>query len=302
MTPTAPSPTPTAALTPPARIAVLGLGAMGRRMATRLLDAGYALTVWNRSTGPSETLAARGAAVAATPADAARGASLVLSMLTDDAASAAVWLAGPDAALASVAPGTVLVEAGTVSPAWVRRLDAAARDRGATLLDAPVAGSRPQAEAGQLVFFVGGEAHALAAARPVLDSMGRAVLPVGPTGRGAETKLIVNGLFAAQLAAMAEALALGESLGIGATALSDLLGGLPTTSPALANAARQMATGDVTPLFTIDLVAKDLRYLQALGGEHAGRSAVFDAAGVAFERARSRGFGDRNVTALFHPM
>jgi 3-hydroxyisobutyrate dehydrogenase-like beta-hydroxyacid dehydrogenase len=236
--------------------------------------------------------------VAATPADAARGASLVLSMLTDDAASAAVWLAGPDAALASVAPGTVLVEAGTVSPAWVRRLDAAARDRGATLLDAPVAGSRPQAEAGQLVFFVGGEAQALAAARPVLDSMGRAVLPVGPTGRGAETKLIVNGLFAAQLAAMAEALALGESLGIGATALSDLLGGLPTTSPALATAARQMAAGDDTPLFTIDLVAKDLRYLQALGGERAGRSGVFDAAGEAFERARSRGFGARNVTAL----
>lgn len=286
-------------ITPPARVAVLGLGAMGQRMAARLLDAGYALTVWNRSAAAAEPLAARGATVAATPADAARGAALVLSMLTDDEASAAVWLDGPDAALSTVTPGTVLVDAGTVTPGWIRRFDSAARARGASVLDAPVAGSRPQAEAGQLVFFVGGDAAALDAARPAFEAMGRAVLPVGGIGRGAETKLLVNGLFAAQLAAMAEALTIGESIGIDAPALAEMLGTLPTTSPALAHAAKMMAAGDDTPLFTIDLVAKDLRYLQALAGQGHVRTTAFAATLAAFDAARARGLGARHVTGLF---
>ena len=281
------------------RVAFLGLGAMGQRMAARLLDAGLALTVWNRSPGPAEALAERGATVAATPADAARGATVVLSMLTDDEASGAVWIDGPDAALVGINPGAVLIESGTVSPAWVRRLAAAAVTRGASLIDAPVAGSRPQAEAGQLVFFVGGDEWAIEAARPVLAAMGPTLHSLGAIGRGAETKLLVNGLFAAQLAAMAEALAIAEAAGIDPTALSALLATLPTTSPALANAARMMAAGDARPLFTIDLVAKDLGYLGAFAVEVARGGTTFATARAAFAAAQSRGDGTRNVTGLF---
>lgn len=290
---------PTDPILPPARVAVLGLGAMGQRMAARLLDAGFALTVWNRSPGPAEDLAARGATVAGTPADAVRGAAAVLSMLTDDAASAAVWLDGANAALPAIAAGTVLIEAGTVTPDWVRRLAASATVRGARVVDAPVAGSRPQAEAGQLVFFAGGEAAAIDAVRPLLAAMGPTVHVVGPTGRGAETKLVVNGLFAAQLAAMAEALSLGRALGIPPADLAALLATLPTTSPALANAARMMAAGDARPLFTIDLVEKDLGYLVDLAARQHALGPTFPATRAAFAAAQSRGDGARNVTGLF---
>jgi 3-hydroxyisobutyrate dehydrogenase-like beta-hydroxyacid dehydrogenase len=274
---------------------------MGQRMAHRLLDAGYALTVWNRSEGPAEALAARGATMAATPADAVRSAALVLSMLTDDDASAAVWLDGANAAMPGIGAGTVLVEAGTVTPGWIARLDAAANARGARLLDAPVAGSRPQAEAGALVFFVGGNAEALEAARPVLSAMGQRIEALGGSGRGAETKLLVNGLFAAQLAAMAEALAIAESLGVAPSALSELLATLPTTSPGLANAARLMAANDTRPMFTIDLVAKDLGYLEALAAARGIAMPALGAAAQRFRAASAQGDGARNVTALFTP-
>jgi 3-hydroxyisobutyrate dehydrogenase len=279
-------------------VAVLGLGAMGSRMARRLLSAGFAVTVWNRTAAAAEALATDGCTVAGTPADAVRGADAVLAMLTDDDASAQVWRDGPGAALTALAPGTIVVESSTLGPAWVRALAHAVGEIGASFVDAPVAGSRPQAEAGQLVFFAGGDPAAIEHARPLFAALGSTVHTVGPAGRGAEIKLVVNALFAAQLAAMAEALALGDRLGVPPLDLANLLATLPTTSPAIAGMARMMASGDERPLFTIDLVVKDLRYLAALRADADVAGPALDAAAISFERARTAGLGAHNVTAL----
>jgi len=150
-------------------IAFLGLGAMGARMAARLVAAGHAVAVWNRSLAAAAPLVAAGARLTATPAEAASGATVVFSMVTDDVAARRVWLGG-DGAAAALRPGAVAIECSTVTPGWVRELAGGVAARGAHLLDAPVAGSRPQAEAGQLVFMVGGEAAALEAARPAAQA------------------------------------------------------------------------------------------------------------------------------------
>ncbi|MGA9851128.1 MAG: NAD(P)-binding domain-containing protein, partial [Roseiarcus sp.] len=138
-------------------VAFLGLGAMGSRMAQRLLGQGHTLKVWNRSPGPTEALAERGAVRAATPREAAAGADVVISIVSDDSAARSVWLDAEAGACAGLSRGALAVESSSVTPAWILELGAAVRAAGADLVDAQVTGSRPQAEAGQLIYMIGGE-------------------------------------------------------------------------------------------------------------------------------------------------
>ena len=223
-------------------VSLLGLGAMGARMAVHLLDAGHTLTVWNRSPGPADALRQRGARVATTPAEAAQSAEVVLSMVTDDDASRAVWI-GPDGALAGLAQGAVAVESSTLTPGRVRKLAQAVGERGASFLDAPVMGSRPQAEAGTLIFLVGGDGASVERVRPLLEAMGGAVHHVGPTGQGAALKLAVNGLYAIQVAAVGEWFHTLRAAGVEADRVVDVLSVVPVTSPAAAGALAAIAAG-----------------------------------------------------------
>ena len=195
------------------KVAFLGLGTMGGGMATNLLKAGFSLTVYNRTSAKAQPLVNAGARLASSPADAAKGASIVLAMLADDAASRNVWL-GADGALAAADLGAILIESSTVSPAWIAELAAAAAQRGLQFLDAPVTGSRMQAESGQLSFLVGGNEAALAAVMPVLQTMSKEVLHLGPVGSGAKLKLINNFLCGVQIASLAEGLAWIERSGL----------------------------------------------------------------------------------------
>ncbi|MEM7786339.1 MAG: NAD(P)-dependent oxidoreductase [Bacteroidota bacterium] len=194
-------------------VSILGLGAMGARMAARLLAAGHAVNVWNRTPERAAPLVDAGARLGASPRDAASGAEVVISMVTDDAAARAVWT-GPEGAVFGLGPGAVAVESSTLTPAAVAELAEAVTEAGAVFLDAPVAGSRPQAEAGALVYLVGGDAQAVERVRPLFDVLGGAVHHVGPTGQGAAVKLAVNALFATQVAAVAELLAMLQASGV----------------------------------------------------------------------------------------
>ncbi len=274
-------------------VAFLGLGAMGARMAARLLAGGHALTVWNRSPAATVPLAQAGARIAATPADAARGAAVVFSMVTDDAAARDTWL-GPDGALGGMGAGAIGIECSTVTPGWVRELATALAGRGAALLDAPVAGSRPQAEAGQLVFMVGGDAAVLDTARPAFEPLAARITHVGAVGQGAVLKLAVNALFAAQLSSLAELLGYLEGAGFARAEAAELLGGFPIVAPPLAGAARMMAARSTAPLFTIDLLAKDLGYLLDSGAELPGAAANQ----ALFARAQAAGLGQHNISGL----
>jgi 6-phosphogluconate dehydrogenase (decarboxylating) len=152
---------------------------MGSRMAANLLKAGHAVTVRNRS--PAKTLVTAGAQLAASPKAAAQGADFVIAMVRDDDASRDLWLSPETGAFAGLSQGAVAIESSTLTANWARTLGEEAKQRGLTFLEAPVAGSRPQAEAAQLVYFVGGDAAAAARAEPILKAMGSAIHHVGPT-------------------------------------------------------------------------------------------------------------------------
>lgn len=281
-----------------AKVAVLGLGAMGARMAKRLLDAGCAVTVWNRTEARAQDLVAAGATWAPTPRAAADGQQVVICMVRDDDASRAVWLHPETGALAGLGPDAVALESSTLTPAWVEELARAHQAHDRAFLDVPVAGSRPQAEAGQLVYLVGGPEATLARVREVLGVMGGAVHHVGPVGAGTRLKLAVNALFGIQVAALGEALALLEKGGIGRAQAMAALGDMPVTSPALKGVGGLIAAGQFAPLFPIDLVEKDFGYVlaaaEAAGVECPTAAAVRDV----YTRAQRDGWGDENIAAV----
>src|SRR5215813_582628 len=188
------------------RIALLGVGTMGRGMAANLLKAGFPLTLYNRTRTKAEPLVAQGATIASTPAEAAKGSDVVISILADDNASRAAWLER-DGALAAMSPGSIVIECGTLSPGWIAELEKETKSHGLGLVEAPVTGSRPQAEAGQLTFLCGSNESTLEKVRPVLEPMSKAILHFGPVGSGSQVKLINNFLCGVQVAAFAEAVA-----------------------------------------------------------------------------------------------
>lgn len=281
-----------------ASIAVLGLGAMGSRIAARLRGAGHDVVVYNRSPEPTEPLLAAGARLATTPRAAAAEADLVISMVTNDAASQEVWGASETGALNGLRPGALAVESSTLSLSWTTQLAARIRQRGAGFLDAPVAGSRPQAETGQLIYLVGGSSDDLDRVRPLLAPISAEVHHLGPIGAGMAMKLVVNALFGAQVAALAELLALVRGAGLDERRMLEVLGDLPVTSPAMKGIGSLIASRSYGPMFPIDLVAKDLRYALAAAADFGAELPATTAVARAYEHASRRGFGGDNIAGL----
>ena len=282
-------------------IAVLGLGAMGSRMAARLIAAGHDVTVWNRSPAPAAALAAQGARAAATPAQAADGAEAVLSMVYDDNAHRAVWSTPGTGALAGLAKGAVAIDASTVSPFLSRDWHHAVAARGAEALDAPVAGSRPQAEAGALVFLAGGSEAALDRARPILSVLGCTVVHVGPAGAGAVAKLAVNALLAVELATLAEVLGLAARSGTDPARVLEAVGATAVASPSIRAGGAAMLARNFAPAAPIDLLAKDLGIATDLAVTAGAELPLTGAARDVLTALSRAGFGGDNITALIRP-
>ena len=283
------------------KVAIIGLGNMGAGMASQLLKAGFSLTVWNRHRERAATFANAGAVVADSPRAAAETANVVMSMVADDEASHRVWL-DADGALAGVKPGTVLIEASTLSPPWIRQLALLASERGCGFLDAPVTGSKLQAANGELLFLVGGEASTLEQALPVLKAMSRDVMHLGPVGSGAVMKLINNFLSGLQAAAFGEALALIEKSGLDREqALTVLTNGAPG-SPLVKIMASRMSARDYTVNFTLELMQKDLAYALAEGERHAFHLSTAATAHQLFTQAVEQGYGKLDFSAVIEPL
>jgi len=271
---------------------------MGAGMAGRVLTSGFPLAVYNRSPEKTAPFAKAGAYVARTPRDAAARAEIIITMLSDDNASRAIWLDKETGALAAAAPGTWLIESSTASVQWIHELAAAAKQHQCELLDAPVTGSKPQAAAGELLFLVGGSAEALAAVRPVLAAMSRDVLHLGPTGSGATLKLINNFLCGVQAASIAEAMALVTATGLDREkSLAMLAAGAPG-SPLLKVITSRAAANDFTPNFILRLMAKDLTYAREEGARHGVAMNTAAPAIADFEKAIAAGYGEKDFSAV----
>jgi 3-hydroxyisobutyrate dehydrogenase len=278
-------------------IALLGLGLMGSGMAGRLLDAGYPLTIWNRTPDRAQPFVNRGATLAKSPREAVARAAVVISMLADVVVCRDVWL-GRGEALQGTAPGTILVESSTVTVEWIHELDRAAKEHGCELVDAPVTGSKPQAAAGQLLFLAGGSSTAVDKITPILKAMGRDVVHVGPVGSGARLKLINNFLSGSQVAALAEALSLIERSGLDTQkSLGVLTEGAPG-SPLVKLLSGRMVGRQYEPNFLLRLMAKDLRYAVAEAEFQSLDLDMGRAALRVFEHAIAAGQGDEDMSAV----
>lgn len=282
---------------PKPRVALLGLGIMGTGMASRLLAAGFPLTVYNRNPDRASPFAARGARIAATPRQAAADADIIISMVADDVASRTIWMEA-DGALAGASPEAMLIESSTLTPGWVRELAAAASKCGYELLDAPVTGSKAQSAAGELTFLVGGSAQALERARPALAVMGRAIHHLGPTGSGALLKLINNFLCGVQLVSMAEAFAFIERCGLNREASLEFLKGGAGGSPLIRTVSDRMTSANFDPNFKLRLLAKDLNYAVSEAHNHSLELATVISAVAVLNKAITAGKGDNDMAAV----
>ena len=274
---------------------------MGAGMAANLLKAGFSLSVYNRTAAKAQALTSAGAQFAATPAEAANDASVIISMLSDDAASREVWL-GSDGALDAVRKGAILIESSTVSPTWISELAEAASQRGIALLDAPVTGSRTQAEAGQLSFLVGGSGAALERVSPVLKAMSKEIVHLGSVGSGAKMKLINNFLCGVQVASLAEGLAWIERSGLDRDkALTVLKSGAPG-SPLLGAISARMVSQNYAVNFLLTLMTKDLLYAQNEAARNNVDLKTAEVARSLFEVAIAQGLGNEDMSSVIEPL
>jgi 3-hydroxyisobutyrate dehydrogenase len=284
------------------RVAVLGLGIMGSGMAGNLLRAGFPVTVSNRSPERAKPLADAGARVAASARDAAANADVIVSMVADDRAAHDVWMGG-QGALAGVRTGTLLVESSTVSVGWINELARAADAKGATLVDAPVTGSREAAASGQILFLAGGTAEDVERVRPVLSAMGRGVVHAGPTGSGALLKLVNNFMCGVQVAALAETIAFVERSGLDPSTAIDMLLSGAGGSPLVKTLGPRMVARDFDePHFLLRLMAKDITYARE---EAAQRGLTLKTANCVLgllEQALASGQGERDFSAVIEPI
>ena len=261
------------------KVAFLGIGKMGLPMARNVLRAGHDLTVFNRTPERCDPLRDDGATVASSTAAAVRGAEVLVTMLADATAVESQVLADEEV-LAGGPAGLVWLEMSTIGPVAAREFAARAAAAGARMLDAPVSGSVPVAEAAALTSMVGGDADALERARPVLAAMTKAHFHLGAAGAGAAMKLAVNVMVASQAVAISEALVLAEAAGIGRGDAYEVIAAGPLASPFVDYKRGAFLDPDGTPAaFALDLMRKDLRL--ALEQGEAARLPLLGASGAA---------------------
>ena len=280
-------------------IAFLGLGSMGSRMAANLAKAGYDVVVWNRDPAKSHSLARRySVKVTDTIRDAVSEADVVFTMVRDVAASRSVWVDPLNGALNAMKPNSIAVECSTLTPEWTRELFAEAQRHHVLFVDAPVAGSRPQAEQAQLIFMTGADDESLAILKPMFLAMGSQVLQTGDAGSAMTVKLAVNALLAIEAAAVAEMLGYLKSSNIQLNKAIDVIGATSVASPAIKGLAATMIAENFAPQFPVELMAKDLDYLkQSANGTNAALP-LCDAAIRVAESAIRSGFGDDHISGF----
>jgi 3-hydroxyisobutyrate dehydrogenase len=283
-----------------AKIAFLGAGMMGQPIVRNFLRGGHEVTVYNRTLEKARPLEALGAQLAATAKEAAAGADVILSSLTNDDASRVTWN-GPDGALqAELKPGAYAIEMSTVSLIWVSELNELATARGLHFLDCPVAGRPDVAESGQLKVFAGGSAEDVDALRPVLDSISKSVMHVGGVGKGITFKLIYNTMGAIHVAACAEGMQACEAAGIDIAVAAEGFSTGATGSPHVIRHARYMAENkhEDPVQFSGSMRIKDVAYGIQLIEDVGGQSVIGHATQHVFEQMVAHGMGDLNDSEL----
>jgi 3-hydroxyisobutyrate dehydrogenase-like beta-hydroxyacid dehydrogenase len=280
------------------RVAFLGLGIMGSRMAANLVRAGFEVTVWNRTAAKAQAFSAEhGARAAATPGEAAAGAEFVITMVVDADQVESVLL-GPDGVATTAAAQTLLIDCSTIGPAATRRLGEQLATRDLVLIDAPVTGSSPKAQDGTLTFMVGAQDDQFGRITPLLEAMGEIVVHAGPLGHGQMVKVLNNAVAAVNTSVVGQALLVAAKAGVDLDALVTVMAAGSGGSAMLNLKAGPMREHDYSTLFKLEHMLKDVRLCldegQALGVPFPAAADVREVLSAGL----GRGLGDADFSAL----
>jgi 3-hydroxyisobutyrate dehydrogenase-like beta-hydroxyacid dehydrogenase len=276
------------------RIAFLGLGIMGSRMARNLRAAGFGVVVWNRTRARADEL---GEPIADTPRVAAAGAGVLITMVVD-APQVEEVLFGENGAAEGLGEGGLVVDMSTIAPTAVKQIASRLAAEGISFVDAPVTGSKPRAEDGTLTIMAGGSPEDFARAKPLFEAMGKLIVHCGPSGHGAMVKLLNNALAAINTAALAEAIDVAEHYGLDRDRLVEVMSAGSANSTMLDLKARPMIERNYDPLFKLEHMLKDIRHCLA---EADALGENFDLAADAealYAAAAEAGFAEQDFAAV----
>ncbi len=245
-------------------IGFVGLGIMGLPMAGHILDAGYPLTVYNRTRSKAEDLRVRGAKVADSPAEVAAASTVIITIVSDSPDVEEV-VAGPQGVMDRIGEGSVVIDMSTISPQVERQLDEQLRTKGCALVDAPVSGGDVGARNATLAIMAGGEKAAFDRVRPILEVMGKTITYCGPVGNGQLTKLSNQILVSVTLLGVSEAITFAKKNGLDAQVMIEAVKGGAASSWQLSNLGPKIVNRDFAPGFMVDLIQKDLRLVLESG-------------------------------------
>ena len=281
----------------PQSVGFIGLGIMGQPMALNLVRAGFKVSVFNRTRDKAAPLEKAGARVASSPADAARQADFVMSIVSDSAASEGVML-GKDGVIESVKPGAIVIDSATISPVVSRKLACHFAGKQASFLDAPVTGSKHGAEKGELTIMLGGERETVERAMPVLKVLGKKHIYCGPNGAGLSAKLAQNAIQATMVEVFCEGFVLAAKAGVKPETMFEIIQSSLARSALTDFKAPFIFKGDFTPYFPLKWMHKDLALAMdaafAQGVPMPAAAAVKEVYGA----ARAQGKGDLDYAAV----
>ena len=281
------------------KIGFIGLGIMGSRMAANLRKKGHELVVYNRTKEKAQDLITGGAAWADSPAELAKRVNILFTMLSKPDAVAEVALLGKRSFLETLMPNSLWIDCSTVNPSFSKLMAGEAKERKVRFLDAPVGGSKGPAEQGQLLFFVGGDAKDVEAAKSLLECMGKAVFHVGGHGMGSAMKMVNNILLGQAMVAFSEALAFGESLGMTKQTMFDTLSASPVMAPFLNFKRQKLEKGDYSAEFPLQWMHKDLHLAAETAYETGAALPCANVTKELFALAMREGLGDQDLTAVY---
>src|ERR671917_2824372 len=279
------------------RVGFIGLGIMGKPMAKNLMDAGYDLTVHNRSPQKAQELGEQGATVAESPRGVAHDSDIVVTMLPDSPQVREV-VTGEEGVLEGINEGSLLIDMSTISPVVTEEIAEAVKEKGPTMLDAPVSGGDVGAIEGTLSIMVGGDEGDFERARPLFGAMGKTVTHVGGSGAGQVVKAANQIVVALTIEAVSEALVLGSKAGVNPEKILEVLSGGLAGNKVMEVKREKMLDHSFDPGFRVELHHKDLGIALAAGREHGVTLPVTAIVDQMLEALKAKGRGDRDHSAI----
>jgi 3-hydroxyisobutyrate dehydrogenase len=280
-------------------LALLGTGTMGAAMGRNLLAAGFDVRAWNRTSAKAAPLAERGATVASSPAEAAEGAGILLTMLADGPAVEAA-VAGPSGALAALGRGALWVQSSTIGIADTGRLAGLARQHEVGFVDAPVLGTRVPAEKGELTVLASGPDSARERCQPLFDAIGSRTIWLGEAGAGTRLKLVTNTWIAGLVGSLASTIALARALGVDPERFLEAIEGNAMWSAYARIKGELMIARDYSPpSFSARLAAKDVRLAREAAARHGADLVLLRVVEDLYREAIERGLGDTDMAAVY---